>query len=294
MHDLTGAVGGGRAPYVDRLVADRPFEGRLQVEALALALLVVGGDLLGRLRGDVLDAVGVAHHLGVAERVPAGVAHGKFIVEVARTAARADAHRLGGEFRIGCRRIAVTERQERPHDPVGLTFVVDEAARAELGEREEARALQVGLPPAAIAARRDVGEQGEPGEIVPRQETLGGEVPVGVEVARQRGGPTLEQVELVHRLRVARLRGALLLVGGGVVVHGPARGIALLLGGGKQVAPTMEGVVEALRGRRHDGARIGIPARVPGCDLRREFILYQVEDAPNPFPCAVGHAAFVQ
>ena len=75
VYDLARAVGGGRAPHVDGPVANRPFECRLQVKALALALLVVGGNLLGRLRGDVLDAVGVAHHLGVAERVLAGVAH---------------------------------------------------------------------------------------------------------------------------------------------------------------------------------------------------------------------------
>ena len=43
-----------------------PFESRLEIEALALTLLVVGGDALGRLGGDVLDPVGVLDDLRVA------------------------------------------------------------------------------------------------------------------------------------------------------------------------------------------------------------------------------------
>ena len=95
-HDLALRVGGRSAPHVDLAVADRPLERRLQVEALALALFVVRGDLLGRMGGDVLDPVRGAHDFGVAERRSAGVARRPIVAEVSGAAARADPHRPGG------------------------------------------------------------------------------------------------------------------------------------------------------------------------------------------------------
>ena len=282
-HDLALRVGGRREPHVELAVADRPLERRLQVEALALALFVVGGDLLGRLRGDVLDPVRVAHDLGVAERRSAGVARRPIVVEVPGAAARADPHGPGGQLRIGGRRPPVAEREQGAHDPVGASLVVDEAARAELGKRQEARTLEVGLPPTAVPACRDVREERQPGEVVPGQEALRGEVAVGVEVARERVRPPLEQVELVHRLRMPGLRGPLVPVGRGVVVHGPPRRVPLLLGGGKEVPPAMERLVEALRRRRHDGGGKGVAARVPGRRLGREIVRDPIEDAADPF-----------
>ena len=287
-------VGGRCAPHVDLLVPNRPLERRLQVEALALAFFVVRGDVLGRIRGNVLDAVRVAHDLGVAERLSAGVAHRPIVAEVTRAAARTDSHRPGGQPRVGRRRLPVTEREQRSHDPVGAPLVVDEAARTELGKREEARALEVRLPSTAVPARRDVREERQSREVVPGQEALRGEVAVGIEVARSRVRPALEQVELVHRLRVPGLRRPLVPVGRGVVVHGPPRGVPLLLGGGKQVSPAIERLVEPLRGRRHDGVRVGLPARVPGRQLGRKFVCDQVEDAPDPLACAVRDALVLQ
>ena len=172
--------------------------------------------------------------------------------------------------------------------------MIDEAARAELGKRQEARTLKVRLPPTTISTRRDICEERQPREVVPGQEALGGEVAVRVEVARERVRPTLEQVELVHRLRVAGLRRPLVLVRRGVVVHGSPRSVPLLLGGGKEVSPAIECLVEALRRRRHNGIRIGVPARVPGCQLGREIVCDQVENAPNPFTCAVRDAFVLQ
>ena len=67
-HDLAVVVGGRSLAHVEHLLAHGPLEGGLELEALALALLVVGGDALGRLGGDVLDAVDVVDDLGVAER----------------------------------------------------------------------------------------------------------------------------------------------------------------------------------------------------------------------------------
>ena len=294
VHDLALRVGGRRAAHVDLPVANRPLERRLKVESLALALFVVRGDVLRRMGGDVLDPVRVADHLGVAERLSAGVAHRQVVAEVSRAAARADAHRPGGQPHVGRRRLPVTEREQRPHDPVGAPLVVDEAARAELGECEEARTLEVRLPPATVPARRDVREQRQPREVVSGQEALGGEVAVGVEVARERGRPALEQVELVHCLRVAGLRRPLVPVGRGVVVHGPARGVPLLLGGGEQVSPAIERRDETPRRRGHDAIRIHVTARVPRCQLGREIVRDQVEDAPNPFTGAFRDAPVLQ
>ena len=172
--------------------------------------------------------------------------------------------------------------------------MVDEAARAELGKREEARTLEVGLPPTAVPARRDVREERQPGEVVPGQEALRGEVAVRVEVARERVRPPLEQVELVHRLRVPGLRRPLVPVGRGVVVHGLPGRVPLLLGGGEQVPPAVERLVEALGRRRHDGGGEGVAARVPGRELGREIVRDQVEDAPDPFACARRDAPLLQ
>ena len=168
--------------------------------------------------------------------------------------------------------------------------MVDEAARTELGQREEARTLEVGLPPPTVPTRRDVGEQRQPREVVAGQEALGGEIAVGVEVAGERGRPALEQVDLVHRLRVAGLRRPLVPVGRGVVVHGPARGVPLLLGGGEQVSPAIERCVETPRRRGRDAVRVQVPARVPGRQLGRELVRDQIEDTPNPFTRAVRDA----
>ena len=72
-------VGGRRVPDVDLLVANRPFERRLQVETLTSAFFVVRGDLLGRLGGHVLYPIRVADDLGVTERRSAGVAHRQIV-----------------------------------------------------------------------------------------------------------------------------------------------------------------------------------------------------------------------
>ena len=52
--------------------------------------------------------------------------------------------------------------------------------------------------------------------------------------------------------------------------------------------------MEALRRRRHDGLRIGVPVRVPGCQLGREIVCDQVEDASHPSTCAVRDAFVLQ
>ena len=289
--DLALRVRRRRAPHVHLLVSGRPLERRLQVEALALALLFVRRDPVGWLGSHVLDPVRVPHHVGVAERLIAGVTHRQVVAEVSRAAVRADAHGLGGQLRVGRRRFPVAKREQRPHDTVGAPLVVHETAGAELGKGDEARTLQVRLAPATVSTRRDVGEQREPREVVPRQKALRGEVAVGVEVARKRLRATLEQVELVHRLRVPDLRRPLVTVGRGVVVHGPARSVPLLLGGGEEVPPPIESRREAPGRLRHSGIRVGVPAGVPGRQFGSQIVRDQVEDVPNPLTRPVRDAA---
>jgi hypothetical protein len=52
-------------PHVSHVVAHRPREGRPQLEPLTLPFLVVCGNSLGLLRGNVLYPEDVADNLGV-------------------------------------------------------------------------------------------------------------------------------------------------------------------------------------------------------------------------------------
>ena len=119
--------------------------------------------------------------------------HRRVVVQVAGAALPADPHRLRRQLRVRRRAVAMAERQHRAHDAVRAPLVVDEAARAELGERQEARPLQVGLASAAVVRRRDVGHERQAREVVARQEALGREVAVGVEVAREAARALLQQ-----------------------------------------------------------------------------------------------------
>ena len=289
-HDLALLVEGRPVQHIDFPVADCPLERRLQFKALTLALFVVGRDLLGRLRGDVLDPIRVAHDLGVAERRPAGVAHREIVVEVPCAAGRADSHGVGGQLRVGSRRPLVTGREQDAHNPVCAPLVIDEAARAELGQRKEPRSLEISRPPSAVPSRRDVREERQPWEVVPRKEALCGKVAVRVEVAGVRIRPALEQFELIQRLRMPRLRRPFVAQSRRVVVDGFPRRIPLPLGGGKEVAPSIERHVEALGRRVYDGIGKGVPSRVPRRQLGCELVFDQVEDAPDPLAGVVGDA----
>jgi hypothetical protein len=182
--DGAGLVEGHPLAHVGRAVAHGPLERGLQLEPLALSLLVVRGDALGRLRRDVLDAVDVLHDLGVPERAAARLARARHVLEVPRAARLADADGLRRQLDVRGRRVARAERELRPHDAVRAPLVVDEAARPELGEREEAGPLQVRLLAAAVLRGRHVRHERQSGEVVPGEEALRREVAVRVEVAR--------------------------------------------------------------------------------------------------------------
>src|SRR5581483_12491685 len=73
-------------------------------------------------------------------------------------------------------------RQKDPVDEVARALVVDDAARPELGDREETRPLQELVASLPIATRRDEGREWEAREAVARQEALAREITVAVEV----------------------------------------------------------------------------------------------------------------
>ena len=154
---------------------DRP-----DFEALPAALLVVGGDPLGGDGLDLLDAVGVADHARVAERLAAGVAEVGARVGMGGPAFFADVERRRGQF-AGVRPL-VAALQDHPAHPMASAFVVDEAVRPELGDADEARALDRRPPRRPAAPGRNERDQGQAREVVARQEPFGREVAVGVEI----------------------------------------------------------------------------------------------------------------
>ena len=67
---------------VERAVAQRPGEDGLNVEALTLALLVIGGDPLGRLGLDIVDPQNIADRVRAAHASAAGVAAFRLVLLV--------------------------------------------------------------------------------------------------------------------------------------------------------------------------------------------------------------------
>ncbi len=173
------------------------------------------------------------------------------------------------------------EGEQRADDAVGAALVIDEAARAELGERQEARTLQVGLASPSIVRRRHVRHQRQAREVVARQEALGGEVAVGVEVAREAAVPVCSRLSWSMRLRVAGLRRRSSRGRRAVVVHRCGGRVALLLGGeskrSRQRSKALSKRSSALARPRAFGELVA--PGVPGPALGREVIGQQIEHA---------------
>ncbi len=130
--------------------------------------------------------------------------------------------------------------------------MVDERTGAELPDREEPGTLQVvAVGVAAVAGPRDVRGQREPREAVARQEPLGGQIAVRIEVAHHRlavGRAVQQQVRLGLRLASAGA-GPALLAGRQRVVDDPLVLLVLVHDGRpEQLPPPVEGRVELLRG----------------------------------------------
>ena len=82
---------------VERAVAQRPCEDGLNVEPLLLALLVVGGDPLGGLGLDVVDAQDIADRMRAAHAGAASVATFRLVLLVNGAAGVANKERRRGE-----------------------------------------------------------------------------------------------------------------------------------------------------------------------------------------------------
>lgn len=149
-------------------------------------------------------------------------------------------HRLAAGILLG-------RWQDHLGDLVAVAFVVHEGAGPELGDSEEARpAHEVAVDGTdGPLATRDERRQGQSGKAVSRQEALGGEVAVAVEVALVtqvlRGG---QQVLLVFGFLAeppSLLLGRLVRRGVG---DDPVLGLELGEGRPVQPPPPLDGVVE--------------------------------------------------
>ncbi len=85
-------------------------------------------------------------------------------------------------------------------DPVARALVVDQRARAELGDGQEARARDELVAALALAPARHVGRERQAREVVAGQEALRREVAVGVEIALVDALGLGEQADLALRL----------------------------------------------------------------------------------------------
>ena len=149
------------------------------LEAEADALLLVGVDAVTAPGRDVLEAEEVVHDV---ERCSAVLAEVETWVAVRQrmevAAARALLHR-GRRQPVLLRSLG---REEDAVDEVARALVVDDAARPELRDREEPRALEELISPLACAAGGDKCRERKPWEAVAGEEALAREVAVAVEV----------------------------------------------------------------------------------------------------------------
>ena len=152
--------------------------GGVQLVPDAVALLLVGRDALASAADDGLQLEqflpGFAEALAaLLTHVGAGV--GLVVVTTGLTHLEPAAHDVSRSV------TTVAARQRDAGDLVAGTLVLDQGVGPELANGQEAGALE----PRALrspARTGDVGRQGQPGEGVPGEETLRGEVAVGVEV----------------------------------------------------------------------------------------------------------------
>ena len=145
-----------------------------ELVAEALPLLLVAGDALGELQADVLQVDEVVDPRRAVEGGAAAVADlGQVValLEVGVAALRAALHRGGHQI---VRRLDVVGAEVEIDlvDAVACALVVDERARAELGDRQEARARDELVAALALAPARDVGRERQAREVVAGQEAL--------------------------------------------------------------------------------------------------------------------------
>lgn len=121
--------------------------------------------------------------------------------------------------------------------------MVDDGARAELGDRQETRAREEVIAPDLAPTTGDVGGQGQPGEAVAWQEAFAGEVPVAVEVGLCGARRVGEQVDLRLGLGAEPL-GLLMILRAGAIRDNGVLEFPLLHRGPIQAPPAVARLVE--------------------------------------------------
>src|SRR2546427_10163875 len=159
--------------------------------------------------------------------------------------------------------------------------MVDETSRTELGKGEESRALEIRLPPSYVVRSRHIGHQWQTREIVSRKKPFSCEVAVSIEVAREGARSLLKKVKLIDCLRMATLSSAFFELRRGVVVHRPSCSVALLLGCHEEMTPPVKCIIKVFQHLLHDLGSVCITPLVPRSKLGREFLLYEIQYAPN-------------
>src|SRR4029077_3879438 len=126
---------------IESAVAPWPGKHRLDVETLALPILIIGGDPLCGLRLDVFDTQHVADRMDAAHGRLAYVATFRFVALVRGATLVADIER------VGCEPAAVFRtdvgRQLGLGNAVGAALVVNQAARPKLRNGDETSALEI-------------------------------------------------------------------------------------------------------------------------------------------------------
>ena len=217
------------------------MDGGLKVEPLTAALFVVCGDPLGGPGADVVDAEQVAGHVGPGERVAAHVTGLAVLLVVAGAASRADGRRERDQATVG----TAAGSQHRLVDPVCAPFVIDEAARTELGNGEEAGALQVAVA-RVVGASRNKGHQRETREVISGEKPFGREEAVDVKVGADVRRAAEQERDLSQRLGHTGLCRFPFVLGNRIVLEDAVGLVALRLGCDEQIAPALEGAIEGL------------------------------------------------
>lgn len=152
-------------------------------------------------------------------------------------------------------------------DPVGAALVIYETAWPEFGDRDKPGSLQIcGLWPAA-ADRWHIGIKRETREIVPRKESLGCKIAIGIKVRSAARISALKQRQLLVRLSL--LASCFL-----PLRCGDAVGLRLSIGFDElgscptiELPPTIESAGKALHRIARSRGRKCCPINCPGCRL---------------------------
>ena len=129
-----------------------------------LALLVIGRDPLGGYGLDVIDPQNIADRMRAGHGSTASMAALRFVRLVNAAAGIAD--KKAGRRELPAILGPHTGWQLCAMDAIGAALVIDQAARPEFGDRNEARALQMGGSAARSGAdRRHIGIERQPRKL---------------------------------------------------------------------------------------------------------------------------------